>query len=143
MSYEYKYPHPAVTVDCIVFTADNQILLIQRKNEPCKGHWAFPGGFMNIDETAEQAVVRELAEETTIKIAETDVFQIGAYTAVDRDPRERVITIAFFAEIEKPVKVKGSDDALVARWFSLDELPPLAFDHEEILEDARLIRESE
>ena len=70
MSYEYKYPHPAVTVDCIVFTSDNKVLLIQRKFEPCKGKWAFPGGFMNIDETAEQAVVRELAEETTIEIAE-------------------------------------------------------------------------
>ena len=141
MSYEYKYPHPAVTVDCVVFTADDKVLLIQRKNEPCKGRWAFPGGFMNIDETAEQAVVRELAEETTIVISETDVFQIGAYTAVDRDPRERVITIAYFAEIEKTVKVKGSDDASIARWFSLDNLPPLAFDHAEILEDARLIRD--
>ena len=141
MSYEYKYPHPAVTVDCVVFTADDKVLLIQRKNEPCKGRWAFPGGFMNIDETAERAVVRELAEETTIVISETDVFQIGAYTAVDRDPRERVITIAYFAEIEKPVKVKGSDDASTARWFSLDNLPSLAFDHAEILEDARLIRD--
>ena len=86
--FTYKYPHPAVTVDCIVFTSDNKVLLVQRKNEPSKGKWAFPGGFMNIDETAEQAVVRELAEETTIQLDETEVFQIGAYTAVDRDPRE-------------------------------------------------------
>ncbi len=143
MSYEYKYPHPAVTVDCIVFTSDDKVLLIQRKQEPCKGQWAFPGGFMNIDETAEQAVVRELAEETTIELDEADVFQIGAYTAVDRDPRERVITIAYFAEIDKPVKVKGSDDAAKAQWFKLDELPPLAFDHAEILADARLIRDGE
>ena len=98
---------------------------------------------MNIDETAEQAVVRELAEETTIQLDETEVFQIGAYTAVDRDPRERVITIAYFAEIEKSVKVHGADDASCARWFSLDALPELAFDHAEILMDARLIWKGE
>ena len=155
----YKYPHPAVTADCIVFTSDNKVLLIQRKNEPCKGQWAFPGGFMNIDEivkaakekenlktlseTAETAAVRELKEETGIKLTETEIFQVGAYTTVDRDPRERVITIAYFAEIEKSVKVHGADDASCARWFSLDALPELAFDHAEILMDARLIWKGE
>ncbi len=143
MSYEYKYPHPAVTADCIVMTRDNQVLLIQRKNEPCRGQWAFPGGFMNIDETAEAAAVRELQEETGITLSETDIFQVGAYTAVDRDPRERVITIAYLAEIDAPVPVKGSDDAARAQWFPLDALPPLAFDHAEILLDARLIRSDE
>lgn len=141
--YTYKYPHPAVTADCIVMTRDNQVLLIQRKNEPCRGQWAFPGGFMNIDETAEAAAVRELQEETGITLSETDVFQVGAYTAVDRDPRERVITIAYLAEIDAPVPVKGSDDAARAQWFPLDALPPLAFDHAEILLDARLIRSDE
>lgn len=143
MSYEYKYPHPAVTADCIVMTRDNQVLLIQRRNEPCRGQWAFPGGFMNIDETAEAAAVRELQEETGITLSETDIFQVGAYTAVDRDPRERVITIAYLAEIDAPVPVKGSDDAARAQWFPLDALPPLAFDHAEILLDARLIRSDE
>lgn len=143
MSYEYKYPHPAVTADCIVMTRDNQVLLIQRKNEPCRGQWAFPGGFMNIDETAEAAAVRELQEETGITLSETDIFQVGAYTAVDRDPRERIITIAYLAEIDAPVPVKGSDDAARAQWFPLDALPPLAFDHAEILLDARLIRSDE
>ncbi|MBP3220132.1 MAG: NUDIX hydrolase [Prevotella sp.] len=143
MSYEYKYPHPAVTADCIVMTRDNQVLLIQRKNEPCQGQWAFPGGFMNIDETAEAAAVRELQEETGITLSETDIFQVGAYTAVDRDPRERVITIAYLAEIDAPVPVKGSDDAARAQWFPLDALPPLAFDHAEILLDAKLIRSDE
>lgn len=143
MSYEYKYPHPAVTADCIVMTRDNQVLLIQRKNEPCRGQWAFPGGFMNIDETAEAAAVRELQEETGITLSETDIFQVGAYTAVDRDPRERVITIAYLAEIDAPVPVKGSDDAARAQWFPLDALPPLAFDHAEILLDAKLIRSDE
>jgi len=141
--YTYKYPHPAVTADCIVMTRDNQVLLIQRKNEPCQGQWAFPGGFMNIDETAEAAAVRELQEETGITLSETDIFQVGAYTAVDRDPRERVITIAYLAEIDAPVPVKGSDDAARAQWFPLDALPPLAFDHAEILLDARLIRSDE
>ena len=141
--YTYKYPHPAVTADCIVMTRDNQVLLIQRKNEPCQGQWAFPGGFMNIDETAEAAAVRELQEETGITLSETDIFQVGAYTAVDRDPRERVITIAYLAEIDAPVSVKGSDDAARAQWFPLDALPPLAFDHAEILLDARLIRSDE
>lgn len=141
--YTYKYPHPAVTADCIVMTRDNQVLLIQRKNEPCRGQWAFPGGFMNIDETAEAAAVRELQEETGITLSETDIFQVGAYTAVDRDPRERVITIAYLAEIDAPVSVKGSDDAARAQWFPLDALPPLAFDHAEILLDARLIRSDE
>ena len=139
----YKYPHPAVTADCIVFTSDNKVLLIQRKNEPCKGLWAFPGGFMNIDETAETAAVRELKEETGIELTETEIFQVGAYTTVDRDPRERVITIAYFAEVEKSVKVHGADDASCARWFSLDALPELAFDHAEILLDARLIWKGE
>lgn len=141
--YTYKYPHPAVTADCIVMTRDNQVLLIQRKNEPCQGQWAFPGGFMNIDETAEAAAVRELQEETGITLSETDIFQVGAYTAVDRDPRERVITIAYLAEIDAPVPVKGSDDAARAQWFPLDALPPLAFDHAEILLDAKLIRSDE
>ena len=141
--YTYKYPHPAVTADCIVMTRDNQVLLIQRRNEPCQGQWAFPGGFMNIDETAEAAAVRELQEETGITLSETDVFQVGAYTAVDRDPRERVITIAYLAEIDAPVPVKGSDDAARAQWFPLDALPPLAFDHAEILLDAKLIRSDE
>lgn len=124
--YTYKYPHPAVTADCIVMTRDNQVLLIQRKNEPCRGQWAFPGGFMNIDETAEAAAVRELQEETGITLSETDIFQVGAYTAVDRDPRERVITIAYLAEIDAPVPVKGSDDAARAQWFPLDALPPFS-----------------
>ena len=141
--YTYKYPHPAVTADCIVMTRDNQVLLIQRKNEPCLGQWAFPGGFMNIDEPAEAAAVRELQEETGITLSETDIFQVGAYTAVDRDPRERVITIAYLAEIDAPVPVKGSDDAARAQWFPLDALPPLAFDHAEILLDAKLIRSDE
>ena len=135
--YTYKYPHPASAADCVVFAhdgADIKVLLIERKNDPCKGEWAFPGGFMNIDETAEEAACRELEEETGLKVRE--VRQVGAFTAVDRDPRERVVSIACYAELPAVVAVRGSDDAERPRWFSLEDLPKLAFDHEMILRKA-------
>ena len=134
--FEYKYPHPAVASDCIIFGFDGnrlKVLLIERGQEPFKGKWAFPGGFMNIDETAEECAKRELYEETGLKTA--FVEQIQAFTAVNRDPRERVISIAFFALV-KMEEVKGGDDAAKAQWFTLNEIPPLAFDHELILNTA-------
>lgn len=133
----YRYPHPAVTADCLVFAQGAQgleLLLIERRHEPCKGCWAFPGGFMNIDETLEAAARRELEEETGLTVGK--LHQIGAFSAVDRDPRERVITVAFYAIIDRPLPVCGSDDARQARWFPVKQLPPLAFDHAEILEKA-------
>ena len=135
--YTYKYPHPAVTADCIVFACQNektQVLLIKRGSEPCKDMWALPGGFMNIDESAEEAAIRELKEETGIDVKE--VTQVGAYSKVERDPRERVITIAFYTVIDNPVRAVGQDDAKQAEWFTLDNLPTLAFDHSEILSAA-------
>ena len=135
--YTYKYPHPAVTADGIVFACQNektQVLLIKRGSEPCKDMWALPGGFMNIDESVEEAAIRELKEETGIDVKE--VTQVGAYSKVDRDPRERVITIAFYTVIDNPVKAVGQDDAKQAEWFTLDNLPTLAFDHSEILSAA-------
>ena len=135
--YTYRYPHPAVTADCIVFACQNektQVLLIKRGSEPCKDMWALPGGFMNIDESAEEAAIRELKEETGIDVKE--VTQVGAYSKVDRDPRERVITIAFYTVIDNPVRAVGQDDAKQAEWFTLDNLPTLAFDHSEILSAA-------
>ena len=135
--YTYRYPHPAVTADCGVFVCQNektQVLLIKRGSEPCKDMWALPGGFMNIDESAEEAAIRELKEETGIDVKE--VTQVGAYSKVDRDPRERVITIAFYTVIDNPVKAVGQDDAKQAEWFTLDNLPTLAFDHSEILSAA-------
>ena len=135
-TYTYDYPRPAVTADCVVMTRDDdpKVLLIERGNEPFKGCWAFPGGFMNMDETTEQCAVRELEEETGLKL--TDIHQIGAYSKVDRDPRGRTITVAYLAFVDKPLPVKGQDDAAKAQWFSIKELPRLAFDHEEILQDA-------
>ena len=110
-----------------------KVLLIQRGSDPYKGKWAFPGGFMEIDETAEQCARRELEEETGLK--DVAVEQFYTFTDVKRDPRERVITVAHYALV-KLSEVKANDDADDAQWFSLDKLPPLAFDHKEILNKA-------
>ena len=136
MEYTYKYPRPAVTADCVVMTteATPHVLLIERGCDPFKGCWAFPGGFMNMDETAEQCAIRELEEETGLKVS--SIHQIGAYSKVDRDPRGRTITVAYLATIEAPAKVRGQDDAAKAEWFPIDALPPLAFDHDDIMKDA-------
>ncbi len=136
MEYTYKYPRPAVTADCVVMTDEPlpKVLLIKRGAEPFKGAWAFPGGFMNMNETTEQCAIRELEEETGLKVA--TVHQIGAYSVVDRDPRGRTITVAYIAIIDSPLEVKGQDDAERAEWFPIDKLPKLAFDHEEIMSDA-------
>ena len=139
MSYIYEYPRPAVTADCVVITKEKEpkVLLIQRGHEPFKSCWAFPGGFMNMNETTEQCAVRELEEETGLKVA--DIQQIGAYSKVDRDPRGRTVTVAYLAVIEKPEAVKGLDDAAKAQWFPISALPKLAFDHEEIMKDAKCL----
>ena len=110
-----------MTGDCIVITkeANAKVLLIQRGDEPYKGCWAFPGGFMNMDETTEQCAIRELEEETGLKVNE--VHQIGAYSKVDRDPRGRTITVAYLAIIEKPVSVVGQDDAAKAEWWPISD----------------------
>ena len=136
MEYTYKYPRPAVTADCVVMTKEPtpQVLLIERGAEPYKGCWAFPGGFMNMDETTEKCAIRELEEETGLKV--TEVHQIGAYSKVDRDPRGRTITVAYLVLVSSPIPVTGQDDAAKAQWFQIDKLPPLAFDHEEIMKDA-------
>ncbi len=142
--YVYSHPHPAITADCIVFAYDSndtKLLLIERKNYPCKGSWAFPGGFMNIDETTEDTARRELEEETGLKVSQ--VYQVGAFSKVDRDPRERVVTIAYYAVIDHPAEVNAGDDASHAQWFSISHLPDLAFDHADILEAAlRLFQEN-
>ncbi len=132
----YKYPHPAVTTDCVIFGFDGEklkILLVQRGIDPYKGKWALPGGFLKPDETAEQGAKRELKEETGLDTAYIEQFH--SYTEPDRDPRERVITIAYLALV-KMQEVKGGDDAADARWFAIDNVPQLAFDHDVILRDA-------
>lgn len=139
--YQYKYPHPAVTVDCVVFGLDEdelKVLLIQRKIEPFKGQWALPGGFIDMDENLEESARRELREETGVQ----DLFleQLATYGKPGRDPRERVITVAYFAIVNLyEHKVEADTDAEEAAWFPVENLPKLAFDHQMILDEA-LIR---
>ena len=114
--------------------AEPKVLLIQRGNEPFKGCWAFPGGFMNMDETTEQCAIRELEEEAGLVVSV--IHKIGAYSKIDRDPRGRTITVAYLVRIDAPIPVMGQDDAAKAEWFPLSALPPLAFDHEDIMQDA-------
>ena len=134
--YEYDYPHPAVATDCVVFGFDGhelKVLLIQRGIEPYKGMWAFPGGFMRIDETAEECAIRELREETGLVLKH--IRQLGAFSGVHRDPRERIVSIAFYA-LARQSEVKAGDDAATARWWSINDIPQLAFDHDFILRQA-------
>lgn len=140
--YCYKYPHPAVTTDCVIFGFDGQslkVLLVERGIEPYKGRWAFPGGFLNPNERAEEGARRELNEETGLEGAFIEQFH--TYTEPNRDPRERVITIAYFALV-RIQEVHGGDDVAKAQWFPIEEVPQLAFDHDRILRDAtRKLRE--
>lgn len=133
MAYTYKYPHPAVTTDCVILTFHEEklkILLIRRGIEPYKGEWALPGGFLKMDESAEECAKRELREETGV--TGSTIKQFYTFTRPDRDPRERVITIAFYA-LMRWQHAEGADDAEFADWLPVDQLPPLAFDHAEIV----------
>ena len=132
----YDYPRPAVTIDIVVFSDDAlDVLLIQRKHPPFEGHWALPGGFIEMEEPLETSARRELEEETGV----TDVAltEVGAFGAPSRDPRGRVITIAYATVVEKStVNVKAGSDASAVGWFLNTDLPKLAFDHSEIIQKA-------
>ncbi|MGM0621167.1 MAG: NUDIX domain-containing protein [Bacteroidota bacterium] len=135
-TYSYKYPRPALTVDAIVYFNDNigtSVLLIERGIEPYKGKWALPGGFVNIDELLETACKRELKEETGLEVKSMEQFK--TYDAINRDPRHRTISVIYSAEIPQKTEVKGGDDAAYAKWFPVNDLPDMAFDHREILAD--------
>lgn len=139
MMYEYKYPRPALTADGVVFALEREsidVLLVQRRNDPYRGQWAFPGGFAEEGETIEQTVARELMEETHLE--DLDLRQFHTFSRPGRDPRGWTVSVAFLACINRNQMeaVKGGDDAMQARWFPLDELPSLAFDHEEIFHAA-------
>ena len=135
----YWHPHPAVTTDIVLFTlrAEKlQLLLIRRRNPPFQGGWALPGGFLDLDEDLNDCAKRELEEETGIK----NIFleQLYTFGKHSRDPRERVISVAYYALIASDrVTLKPASDATEAAWFALDELPELAFDHRDIVEKAR------
>ena len=133
------YDRPSVTVDVVIFTLieeELQVLLVRRKYPPFAGMWAIPGGFVHIDESLEDAAARELEEETGV----TNVYieQLYTFGKPNRDPRTRVITVAYFALVpHTDVKHRPGDDAEATGWFSMDELPEqLAFDHNEILDYA-------
>lgn len=136
MAFTYEYPRPAVTTDVLVVTREPQIrlLLIQRGNQPFIGKWALPGGFVDMDEDLPQAALRELREETGI--VDVDIVQFKTYGGIKRDPRHRTISVVYTAVIDEPVLAHGMDDAADARWFELDNLPDLAFDHQLIIEEA-------
>jgi 8-oxo-dGTP diphosphatase len=139
MPFTYEYPHPAVAVDIALFTVAGQlqalrlqVLLIARKEKPFRGQWALPGGFVRIDEDLPDAALRELAQDTGV----SDVYleQVGAVGTPDRDTRERVITIVYVGLVagdKHPPQAAGS--ATDVRWFDVDDLPPLAFDHANLL----------
>ena len=136
MIYTYAYPRPAVTVDMVVFKETNsglEFLLIERKNEPFKNQWALPGGFVDIDEEIEHAAYRELEEETSIR--KIKLKQFKSFGKLGRDPRGRTISIVFYGNLkDKNQTIKAADDAKNLQWFTLDQLPPLAFDHQEIID---------
>lgn len=138
MAYTYEYPRPALTVDCVVFGLDEddlKVLLIQRDLEPFAGRWALPGGFVHIDESVEEAARRELREEAGV--SNVYLEQLYTFGEVDRDPRGRVVTVAWYALVKlSDHAVQAATDARRAAWFAVDDTPELAFDHDTILETA-------
>lgn len=133
MPFTYEYPRPELTADCVVFGADEdglKLLLIERAKEPFKGRFALPGGFVDMDETTLQAARRELEEETGLKT--NSLVQLHTFSAPDRDPRGRTVAVAHLALV-RPSAVAAGDDAAKAEWVEVNALPPLAFDHDEIV----------
>lgn len=138
MHFTYEYPRAALTVDCVVFGHDEgilKILLIRRALAPFKGLWALPGGFVRVEETVDEAAARELEEETGLK--KVYLEQLYTFGAIDRDPRERVVSVAYFALVRSADHLPAAaTDADEAEWFNVDDLPKLAFDHAGILKTA-------
>ncbi len=135
MSFTYNYPHFALTVDAVIFSKSDaglNVLLIRRAHEPFKDRWAFPGGYVNIDEVIDNAVYRELLEETNLSNVSLKRFDI--FDAIDRDPRERTVSVIYYGFINgSKESIKAGDDAKDAKWFPVNNLPELAFDHSIIL----------
>ena len=136
--YSYHYPHPAVTTDVVIFTIRDQqlnVLLVKRKNAPFKGKWALPGGFVGIGEALEACAQRELAEETGVEGVYLE--QLYTFGKPKRDPRERVISVAYFALVPSAkLRLRAATDATAVDWFAINDQPKLAFDHQEILDMA-------
>lgn len=138
MPFTYEYPRGALTVDCVVFGLDDaelKVMLIQRGLPPFEGKWALPGGFVRLDETLDEAARRELSEETGLH--QLFLEQLHTFGAVARDPRERVVSVAYYALVKLgDHQVQAASDARAAAWFGVSDLPSLAFDHAEIFEMA-------
>jgi 8-oxo-dGTP diphosphatase len=140
MGFTYNFPRPAVTTDTLVFRwGDNciEVLLIKRKKDPYRGFWALPGGFLEIEETPLDGARRELKEETGLEI--NVLKEVGTFGEIDRDPRGRTITIAFYTFLNQTDPMpQAQSDAAEIKWASVKELPELAFDHKEILQEGLL-----
>ncbi|MFB6840258.1 NUDIX domain-containing protein [Streptomyces sp. NPDC056361] len=126
-----------LTADVVVATEDGRVLLIERGWDPFKGRWALPGGHVDAGETSRQAAARELAEEAGVLVDPATLRQIGTWDAPDRDPRGRYVTVAYLAVVPADTTAAAGDDATKADWWPYDSLPPLAFDHDAILDAAR------
>jgi len=139
MSFTYEYSRAALTTDCVVFGLDDddlKILLIQRDIEPFEGKWALPGGFVRVGESLDDCARRELEEETGLK--KVYLEQLYSFGEPNRDPREHVVTVAYYALVNlSDHKPKAATDARNAAWFSFEDIPKLAFDHQKILETAK------
>lgn len=138
MPYTYRFPRPGLTADCVVFGIGGDtlnVLLIQRKTAPFEGSWAIPGGFVNEGEELHEAAGRELREETGL--GDLHLNQFHAFGKPGRDPRGWVVTVAYWTVVHADrVQLRAGDDAARAAWFPLTNLPPLAFDHDEMLAKA-------
>lgn len=135
--FAYKYPRPMVSADVVVLRPDAdgwKILLIQRGGEPFKGYWALPGGFWDKDEDMVETACRELQEETGL--VPSEIHQVGAYGAKNRDPRGPVVSVAHLAVVPADAEAHAADDAANSQWHALENLPPLAFDHARMIADA-------
>jgi 8-oxo-dGTP diphosphatase len=128
---------PALTVDLVLLAGEppGSVLLIERGNEPFKGSWALPGGFVESGERVHDAALRELAEETGISLA-AETALLGVYDTPGRDPRGPTVSVTYVHRCAAELPATGGDDAARARWFALDALPPLAFDHDRVVADA-------
>ena len=135
----YDHPHPALTTDVVIFTIQQQCLkslLVKRNGEPYQGKWALPGGFVAMNENLRQCAERELAEETGV--GGVYLEQLYTFGEPERDPRERIVTVAYYALIPSDkIQLRPAADAEAVAWFAMDDLPPLAFDHAKILRKAK------
>ena len=129
---------PALTVDCVLFDPQGRVLLIRRKNEPFRGGYALPGGFVDVGETVEAACRRELFEETGLTVK--GLRLIGVYSDPHRDPRGHTVSAAFLASLDEPTTPQAGDDAAAAEWIADWRGKTLAFDHAQILDDAEKLR---